>query len=449
MSYKCKVKLRPRLISGKWRIQGTAPVIGLVRKQFKTEAEAMDEYERIIQQVDNATAGAEIREVLLSKDQEKEAVGAFHFLESQSHLAGLSLTDLVHWASRNYSADLIELTVGEAKEKYIQELKARKRSLPHINKNEQRLAKLLRFFPTKKVNDFTPEEIKSYISTDKDAYGPFAGLDRSPTTLTGELIYLRSFFTWCVNHKYCKSSPCDATVYSPGRNRAEIKALTLDEVKAVFKIVPDFFPEITVPYFALSIFCGLRPEELLNMDPDKADLQWSDFVWHNSGEASLSITYGVGKASTRRVISVPPNCIEWIRPWAEKAEFTGPVINTTFGTLRGMAEYVRAKVGYRVGAKNIKQYDADLASYSNDDDRKKWIPDGLRHTGISYQLVASGSDYLHTAEWSGNSESMIKEHYKALIKGSTEMTPKEEVRAFYSIIPNDDVTNRQRPTRLL
>ena len=76
-----KHALRPRLLAGKWSIQGTAPLLGRVRKQYPNQDIAELESQKLIAQVSNHLAGAEIRETLLSKQDEKDAQASLAYPE--------------------------------------------------------------------------------------------------------------------------------------------------------------------------------------------------------------------------------------------------------------------------------------------------------------------------------------------------------------------------------
>ena len=426
-------KLLPRLIQGKWRIQATVPVLGLVRKQFADQETAMAEYNRIRQQVDNHVAQAEIRETLLDKDQEKEAVSAYHLMKENWEILGdLSLVDCVRFCVQKYDRRVKVVTVLEALEHYVMDLASKDRASSHIDKCETKINRLANYFPAKLVEDFKPEDIISYISDDSKAYGPFAGRNVSKTTRHNELVYLRAFFNWCVAHKYAKASPCDASVSSPGRQKGEIQALTLDEVKAMLEgaryVAYESGVNDVLAYIALSIYCGLRPEELRPEDDNSPALTWDKFIWRNNGKTStITIDYGVGKVSTRRVIEVPKICQEIVQPIAKES---GLVVNVGYSALRSMVDVCKARAGFKSSPKRVKQYDLELSHHCGEL-TKKWIPDGLRHTAISYKLLQSGNDYDAVAEWSGNSPKIIKEHYKALISGTSEETPEDVMKKFY------------------
>lgn len=426
-------KLQPRIIAGYWSIQGSVPVLGRVRKQFPDQQSAQLESEKLIAKVSNAIAGGEIRETLLSKTQEADAHSALKILESNPNFPPQwNLTAVLHWATKAYRNELSERTIDEASDEYLAELKALKRSVVHINGVQNKLVKFSKWFPGKNVSNITPEDIRQWISDDPDAYSPFAGRDVSKTTRANELTRLKAFFNFCEARKYCKS-PVDKSVKSPGVQRAEIIALDLDEVKKIMSIVtalPQHLRVEAVPYFALSLFAGLRPHEIRPED-NKKQVMWEDFTWRKK-ESTLVISYAVGKVTSRRVIKLPDNCVAWLKPYAKE---TGPVIESSYAKWRGIKDYVRAKAGYKVRGQHFKHLDPELAKVSNDTNRPGYVSDVLRHTAISYYLEVNDNNKDLVANWAGNSPAVIDQHYRSLIKGTKELSPSDMVKEYWNIKP--------------
>ena len=427
-------KLTPRLISGYWCIQGTVPVLGRVRKQYPTREIADTESELMKVKVSNALAGGEIRETILSKSQEKDAIGALNLIESTPAFTDWTLTQVVAWASQAFRADVIETSLEEATRLHLEEMNALNRKATTINGVRRKLTKFNKWFPGKMVSDISTETIRSYISDEEDAYGPFAGSNVSRTTRTNELTTLKAFFTFCENRKFVAKSPIDASVKRPGIDRGEIVALNLEEVYEFVSIcdtLPVNIRDLAVPYFALSLFAGLRPQELRPVDGDP-QVSWEDFTWRKK-ESTLVVNYKVGKVSSRRVVKLPDNCVEWVKPFDRK---TGPVINCSYAQWRGIFDYIRAKAGYKVYGQHFRHLDPDLAKVSNDTDRKKYVPDVLRHTAISYYLEAHDSNKDLTSSWAGNSPAVIDQHYRSLIKGTKELSPSEMTFAYWRVMPS-------------
>lgn len=427
-------KLSPRLINGYWCIQGTVPVLGRVRKQYPTKEIADHESELMKVKVSNALAGGEIRETILTKSQEKDAVGALNLIESTPAFSDWTLSQVVAWASNAYRADVIQTTLADASKIYLLEMETLGRKNKTIEGVRRKLDKLNRWFPGNNVCDFEPDTIRSYISDDSDAYGPFAGRDVSKTTRTNELTVLKAFFTFCENRKYIGESPIDKSIRRPGVERAEIVALDLEKVHELMTIcdtLPVNIRDLAVPYFALSLFAGLRPQELRPEDGEE-QVSWDDFTWRKK-ESTLVVNYKVGKVTSRRVVKLPENCVAWVKPFDRK---TGPVISCSYAQWRGIFDLIRAKAGYKVYGRHFRHIDSALAKVSNDTDREKYVPDVLRHTAISYYLEAHDNNKDLTSSWAGNSPAVIDQHYRSLIKGTKDLSPSDMTWAYWSIMPS-------------
>ena len=425
-------KLKPRLIAGYWSIQGSVPVLGRVRKQFPDQQSAQLESDKLTAKVSNAIAGGEIRETLLSKTQEADAHSALKILEANPNFpSDWSLAQVVTWAGKAYTKKESTRTILEACEEWIQEMVTLKRSEVHMKNMEQRINRLSEWFPDKNVSDITTENVRQWISDQDGDYGPFAGRQVSVTTRTNELTTLKSFFNFCEGRKFLPESPVDKSVKSPGINRGEIIALDLDKVREIMTIASGLADKAeAVPYFALSLFAGLRPHEIRPKD-GKKQIMWQDFTWRKK-ESTLVISYAVGKVTSRRVIKLPQNCVDWVKPYAKES---GPVIESSFATWRGIKDLVRARAGYKVRGQHFKHLDPVLAKVSDDQDRTKYVADVLRHTAISYYLEANDNNKDLVANWAGNSPAVIDQHYRSLIKGTKELSPSDMVKEYWNIKP--------------
>jgi hypothetical protein len=76
----------------------------------------------------------------------------------------------------------------------------------------------------------------------------------------------------------------------------------------------------------------------------------------------------------------------------------------------------------------------DLSKVSSDTSRPEYIRDVLRHSAITYRLeLRQNKDEV--SNWAGNSPAVIDEHYRALVKGTKELTPKQYAKAYFQIMP--------------
>lgn len=426
-----KHKLRSRLINGVWSIQGTAPLVGRIRKQFPDKASADFASQKLITQVENHLAQGTMRETCLTEAQEKDAELALQILHSSSKFQGkFTLVDAVKFAHERIISYLDNITLKLAGDKFLADLKARGRSVDYLTQNEQKMNKLCKLFGDDfLVTDFTKDMVRAYIRGEGDDLSPFTNKpNTSKTTRTNELIFLRVFFNFCQGMDWISQTPTE-NVKGYGKNKKEIKVLSLYETRLFINIARHFSDE-ALAYFALSLFAGLRPEEL-RPKSDKVRLDWSDFIWRTGeSKSTLAVTYNVGKVSSRRVIELPDNLVKILEPIKKES---GPIIESSYATWRGIHDYIRAKAGYKVPGKTFRHIDEKLSKVSQDEGRPEYVRDVLRHSAITYRLeIRQNKDEV--ANWAGNSPRIIDEHYRAVVKGTSELDPKQYAKEYFTII---------------
>lgn len=424
-----KHALRPRLLAGKWSIQGTAPLLGRVRKQYPTQEIAELESQKMIAQVSNHLAGAEIRETLLTKQEEKDAQASLHILNSDPKLQGFgSLLEVINFAKDRINSTNHDITLIGAGKEYINDLTTRGRKENYLEQVTNRLNKLYTYIGEDfLVKDFTKDMIRAYIRGQSDDLSPFTGKDVTNTTRTNELTFLKGFFNFCEGQDFIEVAPTTG-VKSYGKNKKEIVALSITEASELLEWAKAHSDE-AYAYFALSLFAGLRPEELRPTDGNE-QLMWEDFTFRTKGASTLEVSHKVGKVSTRRVVELPQNLVDILLPMS--ILYKGPVISSSYARWRGVKDYIRAKAGYRVYGQHFKHLDSELAKVSNDTNRKEYVRDVLRHSAITYKLeLEQNKDKV--ALWAGNSPAVIDSHYRALVKGTDELDPTEYANAYFDL----------------
>jgi integrase len=444
-----RIRITP--IGDKYKVHGTTPDGERHRFVVNTKPDAIVVKRKIV----NGAGEIQERPTALGVDEEAEIHKAIAVLERAKNLPeGFTLLDAADYAVKNYSEKPFTETEWEDALKAFRRnrLEAGKseRSIDNVKSVVTRLFTILKLVT---VDLITSDHIKSFISTAGEAKGPWAGqnTNKTRTTRSNGFKDLRAFFNFCEREKILESNPFDGSVTSPGTNKRKIGTLSLDEVRELLEVCQGFDAEHTVPYFALSLFAGVRPEELINKDEHKPRLKWENFIWRD-GDAkdkkgkklysTLEVDDEVGKVTTRRVIKLPEAAVAWIKPFAFVTDANGKVVEKKSGNIislsfpewRAKSEYVRAKAGYKVKGK-FKSFDPELHKVSNDDDRKKWIQDGLRHTCLTYYLPTVDNNFHIASDWAGNSPAVYKRDYNARVKGADDLTPEQEVDEYWSILP--------------
>jgi len=430
MTYKdYKSKLQPRLIQDKWSIQGTVPVLGRIRKQFTNLDLAQFESQKLINQVENQLAQGSVRTTLLSPSQEADASQALQVLTTSPNFQGsglLSLLDVVRYADQRLTHTDFQADLDTATRNYIQDLADRGRVGTYLKQIKRRCNKLISYLGEEiLIKDITKPMVKAWIRGAKGDLSPFTGKDVSKTTRTGELTFLKGLFNFALSNDWISESPCEG-VKGYGREKGEIQALSLEKAQEFLDIAREVSDEAFC-YFTLSLFAGLRPEELRPADGE-AQVCWDHFTWRDE-ESTLEISYQVGKVTSRRVIVLPDNLVRHIKPLAQDS---GPIIKSSYAVWRSIKDYIRARAGYQVYGGHYKHIDPDLSKVSNDTSRPKYVRDVLRHSAITYKLeLEQNKDAV--AMWAGNSPAVIDQHYRALVKGTKKLSPRKYATAYFNL----------------
>ena len=175
-----------------------------------------------------------------------------------------------------------------------------------------------------------------------------------------------------------------------GRNETTQTAIfTPDEIRRLLNHCP---VDLISP-LAIGAFCGLRTSEIGRLDWRFVDL----------ATGFIRIEANMAKTATRRLVPIPDNLREWLKPIAQKE---GPINPSTDD--RGLNHRL-----VRGPARS-----AQVA----------WVKNGLRHSFCSYRL-AQTSDAAKVALEAGNSPTMIFRHYRELV------TP-DQAQEWFSIRPS-------------
>jgi integrase len=221
----------------------------------------------------------------------------------------------------------------------------------------------------------------------------------------GKLIDARTLFMFARKRGWCTQDPCGAIERFTLDDRPP-DILTIEQVKRLFVACQDKKkgrPGL-LPFLALGIFCGIRPEEIKR-------LAWSSV---NIETGYVEVSSSVSKTRQRRLVKIQPNAIEWLRLKGDL-----PPLNwrRRFATVRKLAGFRLAK-----GAKR----------------GESWPHDAMRHSFCSYSLPVYGAS--QTAAWAGHSESMLFKHYRELVT-------LEAAREFWSITPESITKSPGTSTR--
>ena len=409
---------------------GTLPHGERIRKKFLTEELAKVAKQKIITDLGNTIE----RYTELTLDQEEEYKLAQTLIEKSDRLPeGFTIIQAVEFAKLNYRPEVaVGVTIKEATQKWASVLTDAGRSDKYINDQTTVGQKLGEAFGhDHPVAAITTEDVRNFLSIGPDAIGPWKGKVLAPITRFNHRHRLSLFFNFCREMKYIIEKPLNKTIKVPEIPQKNIEILSHQEVEDLFEACKNIRPEITIPYFALAIFGGLRPQELCH-PKGKAVVEWDKFIIRPNGEdCAVEVTGEVGKTVERRIVDLPENCIKWLRPYIQEH---GPVIPLCYEDWRVLYDCVRCHAGYKINIQEAKRFDKNIKEV-NDKNTKSWVQDVCRHTALTYYYEKVRKNKWIAADWAGNRPEVYASHYNSKVKGTLEQTAKEIVADFYAIEP--------------
>lgn len=228
------------------------------------------------------------------------------------------------------------------------------------------------------VADVTPEHIQKYLDDRKGV---------SAETVHNDKRAISRFFSWCKERprRWLRLNPCHEVKVERGDKPAPA-ILTVERCEKLLRAAESYKEGRLVRYTALCLFGKLRPYEAMRLKPEQINL----------ADNEIRLEKSQTKTKRPRVVTIDPTLKAWLKA------YPGEVFPSN----------------WRRDFDKVKE----IAGFT-----EPWIEDILRHTGISHFFRKCGS-YGVTAEESGNSEAIIKQHYQSRVTS-------EETKQFYAIMP--------------
>ena len=226
-----------------------------------------------------------------------------------------------------------------------------------------------------RLDAITPDMIEAFL----------AKREISALSKINDLRVLVAFFKWAGDRprRWLTINPAAAVTVEVGE-RPEPAILTVAQCKALLRAAEAYREGRMVPTVVVCLFGGLRPSEAHR-------LTWPAV---NLDDRELRLASTDTKTGRSRIVPIVDTLAAWLKAYPD-----WPFCLSD----RGMAA-IRLAAGIAV-----------------------WPPDVLRHTSISHYFRLTGS-YGKTAEYHGNSESIIKRHYQGRVSS-------KETEAFYALLP--------------
>lgn len=334
----------------------------------------------------------------LTIEQAREAEACFHRLQTSK--VPLTMAAALEFALTHWKPAQKRILVPDAIQSFLLEREGENKRSAHIKGLKVRLSRLGTAHAKDHVDEVTHDAMLALIHREGSG----------PVNKNNDRRALCNFFNWCVTKKYCGESPMIG-INPIEQDDREPEIMPLERVRRLLAAAAAHKDGALVPYVALCLFCGIRPDgEIQRLTWDNIDLE--------QGLVTVS-----GKMRGRRVVEVvslqdqdaeghkvtlPANVVEWLRPHANKTPLVGSNWRNEF-----------AKVKEAAGYGTPTEENPKLVP---------WPTDVMRHTAISYHFALCEHEGK-TARWAGNSPDIIHQHYKGLVK------PKD-VRAFWSMTPD-------------
>lgn len=387
--------------SGKkaFRVSGTLDG-ETIRKNFKTRAEAVAERQKLEIEFLNGQSDGQTVWTTLTHDQNRDAIAAVNLLSRSGSTKNLTFAVTYFLQHYKESAETmgIEKAVEEYKEQKNQELERGIISGRQERAIGMEMDKLSGHFTGRIVGEITGLELREYL--DK----PLGRSAKVPSlkTWNNRRGYLSTFFKFCLSNKYVAENPVlDVPQFKIKKARGTAETLSAEKAKEFMLWLENYRgkqnktgtwwgkPGCMVPYFALALFAGIRPDwkdgEIKKIKPEHIRFDTNVIL----------IEPEVSKVNEKRSIKLQPN----LKMWLEKYPLDEyPILP---GRFRDMWVDVRKEIE---------------------------LPhDVLRHTFISMTVGAFRSVGDASLQ-AGNSEAVIRKHY-------LDLKSVEEADQFWRICP--------------
>jgi len=276
----------------------------------------------------------------------------------------------------------------------VQEYTAAKRQKGNKERSMKDIAHRLKIFgqtfDTRIVATITTSEVDDWLTA----------LGLSAQSQNNYRAVARAFFEYAVKRDYARTNPVanidkvriadkPAAIFKPGElARLLSKAVELDadcaadEIKNGKRRTPE-----TLPVLAIGAFAGLRQAEIFRLDWSEVDLV----------RGFIEVTASKSKTAQRRLVTMAPNLIEWLQPFAGR---TGPV-------------WPGRKPGSHGGESNWRSKAQPVREAAGITD---WPENGLRHSYGSYHLAKHGNANALALEMGHTTTKEIFAHYRELVR---------------------------------
>jgi integrase len=363
-----------------WAIDGLPRVLvnGRLKRQrkfFRTKEDAEREL---------ATTKKKLRKegekaLLISDALRIEAIEAAELLKP----LGVSLKEAVSFYVAHHQAASKSCTVEAAVTEYLKNQELKRRSERHIADLNYRLGVFKETFGTRLIRTLSVQEVEDWLHR----------LGQAPKSLNNFHTAVSALFSFAVKRSYATTNPFAAidkvrvTARAPG-------ILSPEECKKLLEAADSKI----LPLLAIQAFCGVRSAETLR-------LTWSDI---DTTRGHVQVAAEHAKGARRRLVDIPDNLKDWLRPYADRTGKLWP---------RSHMEFYR---------------DLDTARVSAG--TSEWPSNALRHSYASYHLAYHQNAAALALQMGHTSQTMIFSNYR-------EVVTRQEAERYWNIRPKSVADN--------
>ncbi len=261
------------------------------------------------------------------------------------------------------------LPVGQAVLELLEAKTARGRSARTLGDLRSRLGRFAEDHKMRTLGELTTPSLQCWLDRLTSADGaPLSALSRRNFAVA-----IGGLFEFHRRRGVLPDNPARDLERESKKRSEEIEFWTPQETNAILSAIAPH----ARPAFVLGLFVGLRSAEICR-------LSWRDV---NLAAGHVVISGAEAKTGSRRLAPIPPNATEWLRPLAGPPDapiFAGDA--TQFA--RAVSEACRATGTRR-------------------------IANGARHSAITFKVALTG-DVARVALQSGNSPTVVHQHYRGL-----------------------------------
>ena len=341
------------------------------RRFFPSKGEAKTYADQILTARRNHGAQA----FALTEVQRLEAVEAFSKLKD----FGVSLAEVVDSYLKRFDPKAGSVPVAQVIDELLKKKIQNNNKPRYIETLKCILGKFSQRFGDKPICELESDEIDNWLST----------LDIVLVTRNNYLRSLSVLFQFAVNRGYCGEniiSKIDRAIVDtppPG-------ILTVEQASRILVVASADPEQGLLPGITIGLFAGLRSSEL-------KQIKWEEI---NLSTGNIEVTAKKSKSRRRRLVTVSPNLLAWLKPFAHEHGLVLPP--NWYRRLRRLKKLA-----------NIQD----------------WPDNAMRHSFASYHYARHQSADKTAFQLGHQDTKILFEHYRELVT-------REEAKRYWSLFPD-------------